>query len=601
MKIIMKKNSIIHLVILAAMMALPLACSKDQLQVGNPNSPTLVGNTVDEPGITTAAMGFVYINGFVNGDVWLGDTYFSMNYGFSELMADNSGADAANQNISTMNVPDLVTVSDGTSIPTQSRAIPLERTYNNRPATGAGYNYLYYQWLNAYALNNGMNALITKIPGVTFSSGDATTKAATLYAWAYWWKGWAYAAVGSLYYSGLIIDGKVNLEGVTPINNNYVTHDVVIAQSDKYLLKADSVLQTISSTSDYATIMGEVIPPPFQAGKGQAPSVAEWRQNINTMLARNLLVNKLAPVGPAFGNPDLSHSISKSSTTTMTAADWAQVLAYANKGLGAKTNCFAGHSQAANTVFTTTGGTVSAKTAGSNKTTTFKVSERFMQNFHADSTSGTYADAFGGNYDNRIWNFTQKYLSTKNTFYQNVNFGTRWSLYRFKDTSIPTASRPLPDGTYQFADWNDGNYELYIAGSYEENELMKAEANIRLGNVETGLQSIDAVRAYQGAGVNAVAGTGLTQAQAMAELLMERRVALVFRGLAFYDARRWGWTYDVGNGGGVTGVNFLKGATLLKASINYNFLDYWDVPADEFVLNPPAGGDMTKVINPNFD
>ena len=34
---------------------------------------------------------------------------------------------------------------------------------------------------------------------------------------------------------------------------------------------------------------------------------------------------------------------------------------------------------------------------------------------------------------------------------------------------------------------------------------------------------------------------------------MERRAALIFRGLSFYDARRWGWIYDIANGGGAYG------------------------------------------------
>jgi hypothetical protein len=595
----MKKYKINRLILPIAIVLMAFACSKDQLQVGNPNAPTYAG-VVDEPSLTAFASGAVYINGFQNGvttAVWLGNSYFSLNWGFSELMADHVGADAANQNISTMNIPDLTTLDDGTSIVSQSRAIPLERTYNNRPATGAGYNYVYYQWLNAYALNSSCNAILTKLPGVKFSSGDATTKASTVAAWAYFWKGWAYAAVGSQYYSGLLVDGKAGSGAVSVSNNNYVLHDVVVNQSSKYFLKADSVLQTISNTHDYGAIMKEMIPVPFQTGHGLAPTVADFRATIQTLLARNILLNKLAPVGPVWGNPDLNHSISKSSTTTMTAADWTQVLAYANAGLNPGSNCFAGHSQAANTVYTTTSGTVSANTAGSNKTTIFRISERLMQNFHNGTPTDLVGDSVG--LDNRLQNFTDMYLDTVNkTIYTNVNFGTRWSLYRFTGSSAP--KNPMPVGTYQYASWTDGVYEAYIAGSYEENELMKAEANIRLGNIQAGLASIDAVRKYQGAGLPLLKGATLTASQAMAELIRERQVALLFRGVAFYDARRWGWTYDASVGGSLSGVNFLKGSALHKATQNYNFLDYWDVPADEFVLNPPPGNDMTVVINPNF-
>jgi hypothetical protein len=43
--------------------------------------------------------------------------------------------------------------------------------------------------------------------------------------------------------------------------------------------------------------------------------------------------------------------------------------------------------------------------------------------------------------------------------------------------------------------------KLHWPGTYEENELMKAEALIQTGQVDLGVQSIDKVRAYQGAGL----------------------------------------------------------------------------------------------------
>jgi len=43
----------------------------------------------------------------------------------------------------------------------------------------------------------------------------------------------------------------------------------------------------------------------------------------------------------------------------------------------------------------------------------------------------------------------------------------------------------------------------------------------------------------------------------------------------------------------------LTGAVNTNATINYNFLDYWDVPADETDLNPAAAG-SAATKNPNF-
>jgi hypothetical protein len=145
-----------------------------------------------------------------------------------------------------------------------------------------------------------------------------------------------------------------------------------------------------------------------------------------------------------------------------------------------------------------------------------------------------------------------------------------------------------------------GAYELYVAATYEENELMKAEANIKLNNISTGLASVDAVRTYQGAGVSAVSGVITNPAQAYEELRKERRTALLFRNVSLYDSRRWGYLDDIAGGGtGRTNAVVVSstGVVNTNATINYNFLDYWDVPEDELALNPPADGSVA-IRNP---
>jgi starch-binding outer membrane protein, SusD/RagB family len=137
-----------------------------------------------------------------------------------------------------------------------------------------------------------------------------------------------------------------------------------------------------------------------------------------------------------------------------------------------------------------------------------------------------------------------------------------------------------------------------FACTYEENALMKAEALIRLGQINPGLAIVDAVRAYQNAGLPAVANTGLTQAQAIEELRRERRVALFQRGVAFYDARRFGFTAPVANGGGrANAIVYLPASVLGTPTdevrpcfIEYNYMDYWDVPQNELDFNAPAAG-----------
>jgi hypothetical protein len=213
-------------------------------------------------------------------------------------------------------------------------------------------------------------------------------------------------------------------------------------------------------------------------------------------------------------------------------------------------------------------------TTGNNISATFKIGMRLIQDF--------------GPGDKR---FTQDF-NTSST-YNNPFYGTPYDITDSLQQSVT--------GIYAIASKVPLQYELFIAGSFEENELMLAEANIRLGNTDVGLGYVDAVRNYQGAGVAATKGLGLTEAQALQQVVMERRVSLVFRGISYYDLRRWGWTYDISNGGGSYG-NLLfntDGTTDTNVTISYGFMDYWDVPADETTLNPPKSSSVV-VQNPNF-
>ena len=558
----MTKYKFIYIAV-AALIFSGTACKK-QLNVGNPNQPTIASNVNSESGLIALTQGSTYINGFVNGDGWLGDSYFSLPYGFSELLGDAVGADAANQEISVLSVPDKITFDDGTTLVNNSPHIPFLRAYNTRGNTGAGDNVYYYQWLNMYALNNACNTILSLVDGVKFS-GDATTKANTIRAWCYWWKGYAYASIGSMYYSGLLIDTYGGA------SNHYVVKDSVLAQSNLYFKEASTVLSGLTANADYNTVLGGLIPLDFQKGHGGIPSPADWIKNINTMLARNILVNKLNP----FVHGVLNATITKSSTTPMTAADWQAVSDLASAGItDPSVVVFSGHSSTNTSVFSPAGRTASSLTTSTNTNTTFKITERFMQNFNTG--------------DKRVDN---NFAFDAVAPYDNPNFGTRYS--------IIDGGNGLP-GVYMYGSLTAGVYEVYMAGSYEENALMLAEANIMLGKVDAGVAFINAVRAYQGAGVTPLAN-GLTATQAMTELVKERRVALVFRGLTFYDSRRWGWIYSIANGGGYYGAAFWTTAHKLytNSTIDYNFLDYWDIPADETVLNPPGAG-SAAVINPNF-
>jgi hypothetical protein len=558
----MNNNKYLFLIFIAACSMIAVSCKKE-LNVGNPNQPNIQANVNSESGIISLASGGVYINGFYNGDGWLGNSYFSLPFGYAELLGDVVGnADASNQLISQVNVPNYFILDDQTKV---DNSASFNRTAlrlnNSRAQTGSGYNPTYYQWLNMYALNNACNEVLSLVDNIKFS-GDAATKKNTILAWCYWWKGYAYAQIGTMYYSGLIINdaGK--------INNVYKVKDSIINQSNIYLSLAASTLGSIpAGSNDYSNVLGQLIPAFCQVGNGGVLTPTMWIHNINTMLARNILENKLAP----FVNNNPGATITGASIVPMTNGDWTNVLNLAQNGVQNGDYVFTGRASAAGGFFTAGGGTVSALSTGPNGNTTFKVGERFIQSFQPNDAR-----------------FTNNYV-TGNTYNADI-FSTRWSQVSGGNGAA---------GVYVYGDKTPGNYEQFIAGSYEENALILAEANIRLGNTDAGLAFVDAVRKHQGAGLAPVAGTGLNQVQALQQLVSERRVSLVFRGLSFYDLRRWGWTYDISQGGGSYGNTVLFSNKLnTNVTIDYNFLDYWDIPADETVLNPPSS-DSAPVINPN--
>jgi len=197
----------------------------------------------------------------------------------------------------------------------------------------------------------------------------------------------------------------------------------------------------------------------------------------------------------------------------------------------------------------------------------------------------------------------QDFDTTDMRFKNNIASGTQWVGNSDRGNSFNTRFYLVNGGkalknVITYSDYsNPGAVEFYLAGTYEENELMKAEAKIFTGDVDGGLASIDAVRTAQGAGLAATSKTGLTKDQAVELLRRERRIALAFRGIAFYDARRWGVTDKAGAGRSGCVVIDKAGKLSTNATINYNFLDYWDVPDNELYYNP-AGAGSTVTTNP---
>jgi starch-binding outer membrane protein, SusD/RagB family len=550
------KNNLNYIIAMIAIVITAGSCKK-QLDVKNPNEVNY-SQLTSEADIIGITKGGTYINGFNgpggNSLGWLGDSYFSLCLGYHSLLGDEVSGEAANQLINQISLPDKVTYDNAT---TTINSAPSKQVFRiNNSIFNPGNNPVYFEWISMYALNNASNKTLSLMNNIKFigTASDTAAKKNTLRAWAYWWKGFAYSRIGSLYYAGLISN---TVDATKAGSNNYISSAAMIVEANKNLDLAASMLTGISNTATYEAMLGELIPAFCQVGNGGVLTKDMWIRNINTLKARNLLVNKsLTGIG---GLP------------TMAAADWNQILTLTNNGILSTDFVFTGRTASSNGFFSAGSGCVQAMTAISSPTAglkTFRLSERLYQDFKAGDARKAN-NFIAKDYKNQVGGFT---------------FSTRYAL----------KNKGNGNGSAVIANSDIGGQEIFIAGSYEENELMKAEALINLGgaNLNNGLISIDNVRSYQGAGLPALNGSGITQAVAKEELRLERRTALALRGLAFYDARRIGYTYDVSKGGGRSGcvVYTSAGVVNTNAFMNYNFLDYWDVPDDEIYINPPGPG-----------
>ena len=539
----------IHILITALAFSGILFSCKDELDVQNPNQPGLA-TAQTESGIISLAQGGVYVNGFkelkyydgIPGHFWSGAI------GFHELMGDIVGEEAANVFGNQIGAPEYVILDNGTKVMnpnSPTKQIDLIRQANVN--ANAGQNTLFYEWGYMYNLNNACNNVLDLVDKVTYS-GDAETKRNTIKAWAHWWKGFAYSRIGSLYYAGLINNSP------NSTNGNYVTKEEIIAEANANFDNAASLLRTLPSIADYQSTLQRLLPDFNEVGKGGVLTPDMWIRSINTMKARNLLVN--------------------TTVKNMITTQWNEILTLTNDGVKADDKVFVGRTDGNGDFLAANSGTVAAKATGNpSGGATYKISERFIQDFKP-------GDKRLENNFEILANFWRGESSRGHVF------NTRYQML--------SGGKGLPS-VVVYSDQDPGEYELYLASTFEENELMKAEAKIYTGDVEGGLQLIDGIRTLQGAGLAPVAGTSLSLEAAKEELRRERRVVLPFRGLSFYDARRWGVIDDISQGGGRTSAIVVdqSGKLNTNATINYNYLDYWDVPDNELVYNAPAAGSAT--------
>ena len=547
----MKKITIaFSLVLLTA-----ISCKKE-LNIIDTNNPTPSAAT-SEAGVISLAQGSIYRNGFfslkyadgVFGRFWAGAT------GFHEMMGDIIGVEAANAFINQIGLPNKVTLDNGTVISNPSAVntqYALLRSVNVNSQSGS--NPSFYEWAYMYNMIIAANTILNLSGKASYSGADAASKKATVNAWAYWWKGYAYARIGSIYYAGIKQNATFSDQST---NGNYISKEAIIAESNTNFDACDAALSSVTSTTAYTAVLGQIIPAFLQTGKGGVFTVANFKRNINTMKARNILVNTLA--------------------SAMTTAQWTSVLNLTMNGIQAGDIIFTGRTNPNGDFLLTT---IADKVSSSaSSTATYKLSERFVQEFKAG--------------DKRFTNNIRTLNPGIGIFNQDRgnSFNTRYTLF--------DGGKSL-SGVIVYSNTTSGANEITLCGTYEENELMKAEASMNIGSfsassITAAMALIDNVRNYQGAGLGTTSAA--STAEAKEELRRERRVALAFKGLSFYDARRWDIIDPSKSRTGAVVLAGTAGVLNTNATINYGFLDYWDVPDNELAYNPASAG-SAPIKNP---
>ncbi|MDZ7650315.1 MAG: hypothetical protein U5K54_26020 [Cytophagales bacterium] len=106
-------------------------------------------------------------------------------------------------------------------------------------------------------------------------------------------------------------------------------------------MKAEAELAGLSPGGSYDQILGTLIPSMNQVGKGKIQTPDMWRRNINTLRARNILVN--TPVAQ------------------MTVAQWNQIRDLTNNGIRETDNIFMLVSNANGDIMSSSSGNIPAK------------------------------------------------------------------------------------------------------------------------------------------------------------------------------------------------------------------------------------------------
>lgn len=515
------------------------SCDKESLNNINPNQPTLEALKT-EAGFQKGAFG-VYnsLRAIESTNGWFYYTWFVQ--WSHNIMGDATVSSVGNFGIRWANQTAKIIRPDGTTILPPVGGIQPDELDDRNLRDASSDNVQAFEWFPAYSLIQHCNLMLEALNEVELTGSQEVIdmKVKTYKAWLYWWKGFGYSRLGSIYSKGVIVDEY----GVT--NDNYVPNTGLIDEATRNFNLSIEVLNTIPEDNGvYLATIDALIPSHFKVdgGYGGLLTPSMMIHNMNTYMARNILVNKYA--------------------ADLTVADLNAIEALANEGITASDKVFTTRSTSDDNkclVYTT------AWTGYRLNLAWERMSERLVQDFRPGDARFT----------RNITTFETPYVNVSGRGYQ---YGTRY------------AAVDVIDGG-EYMSGTSGLVEIPMACSYEENQLMLAEVKIRRDEVEAGLAHIDNVRAHQNAGLAALVGQGLTKEQALEELRSERRIGLFLKNVAFYDARRWGVLKPIAQGGGRENANVVfEGGVIEPCTIEYNYKEWWDVPANETDFNEISAG-----------
>ena len=249
----MKKYILIMLVAASTL----AACKKETLQLANPNNPTPT-SLATEAGVESFAQG-IFSKWIANVPGEGATNIMQIALMMQSNMGDEDFSPWANWGMRYSANVTSITLDNPYNKkwlnPTGMIQKDILASNNSRQAGEA--NTIQYEWNVCNFMIVQANTLLVALDNSTLNlSGDAVTKKGILKAWAYWWKGFAYSRLGSIYLSAIIN----NEAGTGVTNGKFADHNAVIAEGNANFDKAAVILATLTANADYTAVYKTIVP-----------------------------------------------------------------------------------------------------------------------------------------------------------------------------------------------------------------------------------------------------------------------------------------------------------------------------------------------------